>query len=127
MSSPPTGSYGASTGIADAHNLAWKLAAVLNGAFVALVAPDGGEWVSAARTAAASLGVKLDIHPIGVGLQDPDDRFLDRYGITSTGMSLVRPDGFVGWRADVLGHQPEHELHQVLAQLLAREHIDHNR
>ncbi|MCM3920578.1 FAD-dependent monooxygenase [Frankia sp. AiPs1] len=28
---PPTGSYGANTGIADAHNLAWKLAAVIRG------------------------------------------------------------------------------------------------
>ncbi|GAA3608698.1 FAD-dependent oxidoreductase [Nonomuraea rosea] len=218
---PPTGSYGASTGIADAHNLAWKLAAVhkgqagpslldtyeeerrpvaqvtldqamrlLNarhrgtaddltaiddlsmifgyryesaavlaephtpgepiedprkpsgrpglraphvwlerdgtristldlctGAFVALVAPHGGEWVAAARTAATSLGVELDIHHIGDKLQDPDDRFLDAYGITSTGMSLIRPDGFVGWRSGVLGHQ---ELQQVLERLLVR-------
>ncbi|MGI5171065.1 FAD-dependent monooxygenase [Spirillospora sp. CA-253888] len=29
---PPTGAYGANTGIADAHNLAWKLALVLSGA-----------------------------------------------------------------------------------------------
>ncbi len=28
---PPTGGYGANTGIADAHNLAWKLALVLRG------------------------------------------------------------------------------------------------
>jgi 2-polyprenyl-6-methoxyphenol hydroxylase-like FAD-dependent oxidoreductase len=28
---PPTGAFGASTGIADAHNLAWKLAAVVAG------------------------------------------------------------------------------------------------
>ena len=28
---PPTGGYGANTGIADAHNLAWKLAAVIKG------------------------------------------------------------------------------------------------
>lgn len=28
---PPTGGYGANTGIADAHNLAWKLALVLKG------------------------------------------------------------------------------------------------
>lgn len=27
---PPTGGYGANTGVQDAHNLAWKLAAVLN-------------------------------------------------------------------------------------------------
>ncbi|NUR82476.1 MAG: NAD-binding protein, partial [Nonomuraea sp.] len=30
-SQPPTGGYGGSTGIQDAHNLAWKLAAVLHG------------------------------------------------------------------------------------------------
>ena len=29
---PPTGAFGSNTGIADAHNLAWKLAAVLAGA-----------------------------------------------------------------------------------------------
>jgi len=29
---PPTGAFGANTGIQDAHNLAWKLAAVLSGA-----------------------------------------------------------------------------------------------
>jgi hypothetical protein len=29
---PPLGAFGANTGIADAHNLAWKLAAVLDGA-----------------------------------------------------------------------------------------------
>ncbi|MEV4377296.1 FAD-dependent oxidoreductase [Streptosporangium sp. NPDC049644] len=228
---PPTGSYGAGTGIADAHNLAWKLAAVLKGqagqslldtyenerrpvaqvtldqamrllnarhegtaddltaiedltmifgyrydsaavrvetstpdepvedprepsgrpglraphvwldrartklstldlftgAFTVLVAPDGGDWTAAARTAAASLGVELDIHHIGVELHDPEDRFLDTYGIASTGMSLVRPDGFVAWRAGVLAQQPEHELQQVLTQLLAREHIDRDR
>ncbi|CAL9499789.1 FAD-dependent monooxygenase [Streptomyces sp. enrichment culture] len=28
---PPTGAFGASTGVQDAHNLAWKLALVLNG------------------------------------------------------------------------------------------------
>ena len=28
---PPTGGFGASLGIQDAHNLAWKLAAVLDG------------------------------------------------------------------------------------------------
>ncbi|MFJ7984263.1 FAD-dependent oxidoreductase [Streptomyces sp. NPDC096351] len=28
---PPTGAFGSNTGIQDAHNLAWKLAAVLNG------------------------------------------------------------------------------------------------
>ena len=28
---PPTGGFGSNTGIQDAHNLAWKLAAVIKG------------------------------------------------------------------------------------------------
>lgn len=29
---PPAGGFGMNTGVQDAHNLAWKLAAVINGA-----------------------------------------------------------------------------------------------
>ncbi|MCT2583818.1 FAD-dependent oxidoreductase [Actinophytocola gossypii] len=223
---PPSGSYGANTGIADAHNLAWKLAAVLGGqagqslldtyederrpvaqltldqtmrllrarhhgttdeltaiddlamifgywydsaavlveppgpdgpvedprqpsgrpglraphvwldragtrlsshdlftgAFTVLVGPHGGEWAAAARTVAASLGVELDVHQVGIELHDPEGRFLDAYGITAGGMSLVRPDGFVAWRADGPAPLPEHELERVLGRLLARDH-----
>lgn len=221
---PPTGSYGANTGIADAHNLAWKLAAVVKGkaspalldtyeperrpvaevtletamrhlqgrhqgtdedvtsvddltmifgyrydspavlaeapapqppvedprhptgrpglraphvwleragtrmstldlctgAFTLLVGPAGGEWVAAAPVAAASLGIELAVALIGVELHDPDEQFLAAYGITKTGASLVRPDGFVAWRASSLPPRPEAELRQVLTQLLAR-------
>ncbi len=219
---PPTGSYGANTGIADAHNLAWKLAAVLrgqagdtlldtydderrpvarttldtamrllrgrhqgtgddattiddltmifgyrydspailteastpagpvedprrpsgrpglraphvwldragtrlstldlfSGAFTVLVGPDGEDWITAATTAAASLEVDLDVHRLGVELHDPDDRLLSAYGLTTSGASLVRPDGHVAWRATHLPRRPAHELHQVLARLL---------
>jgi putative polyketide hydroxylase len=31
----------------------------------------------------------------------------------------VRPDDFVGWRADRLPADPEHELHQALSAILA--------
>ncbi len=220
---PPSGSYGANTGIADAHNLAWKLAAVVrgqagdtlldtyederrpvaqvtleqamqllhgrhegtgndattiddltmifgyrynsaailtetpalagpvedprkpsgrpglraphvwldragtrlstldlfNGAFTLLVGPDGADWAAAAKTAAASFDVELHIHHIGVELHDLEDRWLDTYGITRTGATLIRPDGFVAWRASDLPQQPEHELQQALTHLLA--------
>jgi putative polyketide hydroxylase len=227
---PPTGSYGANTGIADAHNLAWKLAAVIKGqagdtlldtyederrpvarttletamrllrarhegtgddatavddlemilgyrydsaavltepaipvgpvgpvglvedprqpsgrpglraphvwldragtrlstldlfigAFTVLAGPDGENWTAAAKKAAASLAVELNIHHIGVELHDPDDRLLDPYGITRAGASLIRPDGFVAWRASHLPRRPEDDLRQVLAHLLGR-------
>jgi len=222
---PPSGSYGANTGIADAHNLAWKLAAVLQhragdtlldtyeeerrpvarttletamgllhdrhegtgadvtkiddltmilgyrydsaavrtetpapdgpvedprtpsgrpglraphvwldragtrlstldlctGAFTLLVGPDGEGWGAAANTAAAALGIELNVHRIGVELHDPEDRVPDAYGITRTGASLIRPDGFVAWRAGTLPQRPAHELQRVLARLLARD------
>ncbi|MGI5160126.1 FAD-dependent oxidoreductase [Microbispora sp. CA-102843] len=215
---PPAGSYGANTGIADAHNLAWKLAAVIagragetlldtyeqerrpvarltletamrhltgrhggtgkdvtaiddlsmifgyrydsaavcartpgpdtpvedprapsgrpglraphvwleregtrlstldlfTGAFTLLIGPDGAEWAAAAPGHAW-----LDVHRIGAGLRDPEDRFCGAYGITRTGAILVRPDGFVGWRARDLPPQPGHRLDRALARLLA--------
>lgn len=220
---PPTGSYGANTGIADAHNLAWKLAAVIKGqagetllktyeeeripvalttldtamqhlqdrhqgseedvkkiddltmifgyryhsaaiftetsspvepvedprepsgrpglraphvwlkrgeaklstldlfniGFTLLVGPDGEEWISAAKNVSASLGIELSIHSIGEELKDPENRFLTTYGITSTGASLIRPDGFVAWRSKNLPQQPEHNLQKTLTQILA--------
>lgn len=222
---PPTGSYGASTGIADAHNLAWKLAAVIDGragpslldtyqderrpvalttldaamdllhdrhdgagddvtdahdlkmvfgyryrsaavlgepstphdpledprspsgrpglraphvsleragsplstldlfagSFTLLVGPDGGQWAAAARTAADALGIVLTVHRIGAELRDVDGRWQQAYGVASTGASLVRPDGFVAWRADAPGRRPERELRRILGRLLARD------
>jgi putative polyketide hydroxylase len=222
---PPTGSYGANTGIADAHNLAWKLAAVVGGlagealldtyederrpvaratletamrllrgrhegtgedakrvddlamifgyrydsaavlaetpapaglvedprtpsgrpglraphvwlnragtrlstidlfggAFTLLAGPDGAGWAAAAE-AAASLGVELDFHRVGgAELRDPEARWQDAYGVTRTGATLVRPDGFVAWRAGGLPRRPEHELRRALTRLLSRE------
>jgi putative polyketide hydroxylase len=216
---PPSGSYGANTGIADAHNLAWKLAAVLTqgagdalldtyederrpvarltleaamqllhdrhegagdttkiddlamifgyrytsaavlagsgrpvedprvptgepglraphvrleqggtelstldlftGAFTVLAGPDGVGWAAAAKAAAAGLGLALNVHRIGVEFDDPDGRWATAYGVTSRGAVLVRPDGFVAWRARELPEAPEHELRDALSRVLA--------
>ncbi|MFE0026730.1 FAD-dependent oxidoreductase [Amycolatopsis sp. NPDC059021] len=219
---PPTGSYGASTGIADAHNLAWKLASVLKGhagaglldsyeaerrpvaritldhamnvlrartsggaegnqaldditmifgyrytssaihaedssaatsvqdprtatgepglraphvwlehngnrfsttelctdSWSLLVGPDGEGWEEAAKTVAVDLGIDLRVYRIGAELRDPEQRFLAAYGLTATGASLIRPDGFVAWREPA---RPDHGgLRQALTTLLAR-------
>jgi putative polyketide hydroxylase len=214
---PPTGSFGASTGIADAHNLAWKLAAVLEGragpalldtydaerrpvaratmetavrilharhgatgdaateidevtmahgyryrsaavrtepgtpdepvddprtpsgrpglraphvwleragrkvstldlgtgSFTLLAAAEGAGWAEAA----AGLGV--DVHVVGDGLRDLEDRFPRAYGIGPSGASLVRPDGFVAWRAPELTSWARRDLRRVLGEVLA--------
>lgn len=93
--------------------------------FVLLTSADGDSWVDAARHAADRLGLDLDIHRIGDGrdLADVDDLWADAYGITSSGAVLVRPDGFVGWRAEAVSEQAEPALEQVLSRLLCREPV----
>ncbi|MFE0024825.1 FAD-dependent monooxygenase [Amycolatopsis sp. NPDC059021] len=223
---PPAGSYGASTGIADAHNLAWKLVAVLDGqadealldtyeqerrpvarvtaeqsirllhlryqgsteevsaaedlavtfgyrytspailtepstpdtplapvadpttftghpglraphvrltrgntelstidlftgAFTLLAAPDGQAWLPAAKATANALSLPLHVHHIGTDLQDPEHRFTPTYGLTRTGATLIRPDGFVAWRSPTLPDTPQEALHHALRRILA--------
>jgi hypothetical protein len=221
---PPTGGYGANTGIADAHNLAWKLAAIINGHagsnllttyeaerraaarlaveqaflyyierinperahqataakvandipifgylyhsaavcsedtdpyedanfptgrpgaraphialeragkplstldlfgrnFVLLTGTQGQMWREAAARLAPQHGLTLDTYGIGVDVIDVEGRFSSAYGVTATGATLVRPDGFIAWRAREAGEQPEQELNRVLRRVLCR-------
>ena len=62
--------------------------------FVLLAGPEGNTWHEA-----ASAGV--DVVQIGhSGIADPDNAFSHAYGIEPSGAVLVRPDGFIGWRAE---------------------------
>jgi 2-polyprenyl-6-methoxyphenol hydroxylase-like FAD-dependent oxidoreductase len=68
--------------------------------FTLLAASAGAAWCDAAREAARQIGLGLDVFRIGVDdLHDPADGFTAAYGIEQTGSVLVRPDGFVAWRA----------------------------
>lgn len=73
------------------------------GEFVLMAAPDGAGWRQAAIAASAELGVTIGCHQIGVDVQQAGGEgmitFADAYGIGATGASLVRPDGYVAWRA----------------------------
>ncbi|WP_116204115.1 FAD-dependent oxidoreductase [Amycolatopsis circi] len=221
---PPSGSYGATTGIQDAHNLAWKLAAVLGGvagpqllatyeqerlpvarvtleqallllrvrhsgsqdeltsiddmammfgyrydsaairaegpvpaelvadpheptglpglraphvwlsrdggrvstvdlftgSFTVLAGPDGEAWTTAAARVASTLGIEMPAYRIGAELRDTGGEFSRSYGLSASGATLVRPDGFVCWRSAEAVADPESELREVLSGLLAR-------
>lgn len=58
-----------------------------------LAAPDGAAWIDAAK------------------------RFRGP-GMSSTGAVLVRPDGFVGWRAKSLAAEPRKALNDAMEALL---------
>ena len=49
---------------------------------------------------------------------DPEDRFALAYGLSPTGAALVRPDGFVGWRAQAMMDDPRGAIAQALGAIL---------
>jgi len=55
----------------------------------------------------------------GAELADPEGRFPAAYGLTPSGASLVRPDGFVAWRSKELVRHPKGALVQALRAILA--------
>ena len=66
----------------------------------------------------------MPLHAFVVGpdgdLRDPDDRWLDLYGVSRAGAVLVRPDGHVGWRSAGGAPDCEAELDAAFRRILSR-------
>ena len=89
--------------------------------FVLLAGPDGDAWCESARAAAKDLGIEVDAHRIGPDrLRDSDGDFVAAYGITPAGALLIRPDGFVGWRAQTGCEGPARAIGEALSALCGR-------
>lgn len=88
--------------------------------FVLLVGPEGGAWREAAIAMASRLkGLELATYQVRSGdLSDPEDNFCARYGLSAAGACLVRPDGFVAWRAKGRAPDPQAALERALGALL---------
>jgi putative polyketide hydroxylase len=95
---------------------------LLDGGFTLLTTDDSTPWVEAAATASGALGVPIAVHQIGRrgDALDGDGAWAQATGLPSGGALLVRPDDFVGWRADRFPADPERELRQALSAILAR-------
>ena len=93
---------------------------LLGRSFVLLTGPDGTAWRDGGRQAAAQLGVDLDVHAIGDSgdLRDPAGALLAAHEITGGGAVLVRPDGFVAWRARGAADDPVDTMTAVLRSVL---------
>ncbi|MFI1165956.1 FAD-dependent oxidoreductase [Streptomyces sp. NPDC020801] len=89
-------------------------------------AQSAAGWHTAARRLAENGGMQLDSYRIGAELtydprgaadgETPD--WARTHGTTSDGAVLVRPDGFVAWRAPGAAPDPGGVLREVLATLL---------
>ena len=89
--------------------------------FCVLAAPGGGAWCEAARAAAADLGLAVDAYQLDHGdVSDPERRFADAYGLSPSGAVIVRPDGFVAWRATDASTASKATMTALLSSLLCR-------
>ncbi len=104
--------------------------------FVLMAGPEGLGWQHAAAESARSLGLKLKAHQVlGPGgssdLLDLHSQetspgaarprsFSEAHGIDPSGAVLVRPDGYVGWRARAYTADAPTRLAAALRQILCR-------
>ena len=103
------------------------------GDFVLMAGPDGQRWSEAASSAGERLGISVLCYTVGrsgggttnpgeMG-DDPVDTstvpFSTAYGIGPSGASLVRPDGYVAWRAQSYTSDASDRLTAVLRQVLS--------
>jgi putative polyketide hydroxylase len=95
--------------------------------FALLAGPEARDWHAAAPVAAARLGLDLKAfriaEPAGDGdAVDPEGTWCRAAGVGDRGAMLVRPDGFVAWRARGAGAEAgaEMELEGVLRGVLDR-------
>jgi 2-polyprenyl-6-methoxyphenol hydroxylase-like FAD-dependent oxidoreductase len=90
--------------------------------FVLLAGPEGSAWTDVCRSAVEEFtGFQIEAHVVGRGdLPDPECQFPTAFGLSPSGAALVRPDGFVAWRAESLPANPTDSLRRALRALLMK-------
>ncbi|MFB8239237.1 FAD-dependent oxidoreductase [Kitasatospora purpeofusca] len=91
---------------------------------VLLTGSAGTAWQEGARLAADRLAVPLEAFRIGPDGEDdlapePGEDFAAVHGIGPDGALLVRPDGFVAWRAEGPAEDPAGEVERALREVLS--------
>lgn len=93
---------------------------LFGGNFVLVTGSQGKTWFESAAAAAKQARIDLNIYSVGVELKDPSGEFESAYGISPTGAVLVRPDGFVAWRAKTSEGASVDRFASVLNSVLCR-------
>ena len=93
---------------------------LLDGRFVLFAGPHGAAWCEAARALARRGASDLAAYGLGPGadLPDVENAWETKMGVSSEGAVLVRPDGFVAWRAHTRASDAESVLEQAFSQML---------
>jgi len=92
---------------------------------VLLTGTEAEGWYCAGPRVAERLGVPLECYRVGRGAaadlvpEAEDADWARLYGVSGDGAVLVRPDGFVAWRAETSEADPDRVLTQVLETVLS--------
>lgn len=92
------------------------------GRFTLLTGIGGEGWVEAAKAYGEATGVHIETVVVGPG-QDVEDiyqEWADIREVGEDGCLLVRPDGYIGWRAQSAVADPHELIAGVMNQILAR-------
>src|SRR5918992_1604957 len=116
---PPNGGFGGNTGVQDALNLAWKLAAVITGdAGPHLLDSYEAERLPLSRLTVQQAYTRYATRVVPErGTEGVEPPIPEAYGLSASGATLIRPDGVVAWRAR--GPAGRDELARALATALA--------
>jgi putative polyketide hydroxylase len=96
-----------------------------DGGFVLLTGPQNPWWADAARKVHEDLGIPMNSYALGRDLEPQDEslsELLARYGIERTGAVLIRPDGFVGFRAAERANDEYADLARAVSEILDFSH-----
>jgi 2-polyprenyl-6-methoxyphenol hydroxylase-like FAD-dependent oxidoreductase len=71
-----------------------------------------------AKKVAKARNLPLTAIAVGTDFIDLDHKFHEAFGVSDTGASLIRPDGFIAWRSHTGGPDAARALQAVFAQIL---------
>ncbi len=94
--------------------------------FVMLAGSRGRMWRNAMEKAAANVGAPVEVYLVGHGrdhdlVPEPGAEWAELHGTAEDGAVLVRPDGFVAWRAHSEMPHADRVLTDVLQTVLGRD------
>jgi putative polyketide hydroxylase len=88
--------------------------------FVLLTGPEGAPWARAGTALAYNSRLPLSIYRVGADLLDVGGKWSERYGVTAAGAVLLRPDGYIAWRARTITSSVATTLREALGRIMFR-------
>lgn len=91
--------------------------------FTLLAGPTGHAWLQAGQLVAEQFRIPLHSYRVGEDgdMKDTHHQWATAYGVTTAGAVLVRPDGYVAWRAASSTQDPVEELWRTFSAVLGQE------